>query len=247
MEANKYTWELGGIPEADIRTTKDGSIICLHDPTPARTTTVPEAVKDEPITSFTLEEVKQWDAGIKFAAKFKGAKIPTLEEVFRAMQERPERQIYLDLKDVDLNQLGRMIDQYQVNEQVIFTHKHQQNCIQMKQITSDVRTMLWIMGNVDRIKQTYFEVRNNGFTGLNQVQIHLRLGESRTDWPFELEQEYVKKVIAETSAAGIDFEVFLYSCEDACVHPLLDEGIRWFATDEPSAFLHSVHRWMKKN
>ncbi len=252
MAANLYTWELGGIPEADLRTTKDGEIICLHDATPARTTTVPEDAKDRPISSFTLQEIKQWDAGVKFDAKFKGEKVPTLAEVFHNMQGIPERQIYLDLKEVDLDQLGRLIDEYEVNKQVIFTHNNQENCKRMKTIAANVRTMLWIMGNVDKIKQTYSQAKANDFAGLDQVQIHLRLANdddqgSNDRWPFELEQAFVREVIEDAQSAGIDFEVFLYSCEEKVVHRLLDEGVRWFATDEPSHFLKSVRSWRRSS
>lgn len=246
MAANEYTWELGGIPEADVRTTKDGVIICLHDATPARTTTAPDAVKDQSISSFNLREMQEWDAGIKFDAGFKGAKVPTLEEVFSAMYGKPERLIYLDLKDVNLEQLGKLIDTYKVNQQVIFTHNKQENCIRMKEIASGVRTMMWIMGNTERIKQTFMQAQQTNFTGLDQVQIHLRTAEYKQEWPFELEQEYVKDVIAVTGAAGIDFEVFLYSCEEKVVHPLLVEGVRWFATDEPSKFLQTIRNWNKQ-
>ena len=72
LAAFRYAWGLGGIPEVDICTTKDGVIICLHDATLARTTDAPDAVKDVPVEELTFEEVRKWDAGSWFDPQFKG-------------------------------------------------------------------------------------------------------------------------------------------------------------------------------
>ncbi|WP_246132213.1 glycerophosphodiester phosphodiesterase [Paenibacillus hemerocallicola] len=244
MAANRYAWSLGGIPEADIRTTKDGVIVSLHDATPARTTTAPDSVKDRRISEFDFEETKDWDAGIKFDAKFAGEKIPAVEELFAEMKGKPERLVYLDLKDVDLRQLGQLIDRYGVNEQVIFTHNVQANCREMKQIAASVKSMLWIGGSAERIKQTYAQqARDLQFDGLDQVQLHLNANADNADWPYAIDREFLKLALAETSAAGVDLEVLPFRFDDRSIHMLLDLGIRWFATDEPARFLQCVHSW----
>jgi glycerophosphoryl diester phosphodiesterase len=78
--------------EMDIQRTKDGVLIALHDDTLERTTNVaevyPDRVKD-PLSSFTLEEIKRLDAGSWFnkahpdraRASYAGLKILTLDEV----------------------------------------------------------------------------------------------------------------------------------------------------------------------
>lgn len=246
MGANRYAWSLGGIPEADIRTTKDGVIVCLHDETPARTTTAPDSVKNLPISEFSFEETRSWDAGVKFDAKFQGERIPSLEEMFIDMQGKPERLAYLDLKNVDLVQLGRLIDRYGVNEQVIFTHNVQANCQQMKQIATGVKSMLWIGGSPEQIKQKYAQARESGFAGLDQVQFHLKTTGERPDWPYALEAAFLQSALAETSAADVDLELLPFQIESECIGLLLDIGIRWFATDEPAKFLQSVRSWTER-
>lgn len=244
MAANRYAWSLGGIPEADIRTTKDGVIVCLHDATPARTTTAPESVKDRRISEFDFAETRTWDAGSKFDAKFAGERIPSLEELFVEMRGRPERLVYLDLKDVDLRQLGQLIDRYGVNGQVIFTHNVRANCREMKQIAAGVRSMLWIGGSAERIKETYArQARDSEFAGLDQVQFHLNAGSAGSEWPYALEPEFLRSALAETSAAGVDLEVLPFRFDERSIHTLLELGIRWFATDEPAKFLQCVHSW----
>jgi len=243
MGANRYAWGLGGIPEADIRTTKDGVIVCLHDATPARTTTAPDSVKDRPITELTFDEVRQWDAGVKFAESFKGERIPSLEEMFMEMKGRPERMAYLDLKEVDLTRLGELIDRYEVNEQIIFTHNVQDNCERMKEIAAGVKSMLWIGGTPERIERSFRKASESGFRGLDQVQLHLNTNDAAADWPYALNEAFVRAALEETTAAGIDLEVLPFAFDERSIHRLLDLGLRWFATDEPAKFVQSVKSW----
>ncbi|GAA3404943.1 glycerophosphodiester phosphodiesterase [Paenibacillus hodogayensis] len=247
MAANRYAWSLGGIPEADIRTTKDGIIVALHDETPARTTTAPDKVKDRPIAEFDFAEIAEWDAGVKFDPRFGGETIPSLEQLFQDMQGRPERLAYLDLKQVDLSDLGRLIDRYGVNRQVIFTHNEQSNCKQMKRIARDVRSMLWIGGSAERIKRTYAEqARDLGYDGLDQVQLHLNgktADDGDSDWPYAIDRVFLRETLAETAAAGVDLEVLPFEFDERSIHMLLDLGLRWFATDEPARFLQCTRTW----
>ncbi|WP_235918130.1 glycerophosphodiester phosphodiesterase [Paenibacillus lutrae] len=204
---------LGGIPEGDIRTTSDGIMVCLHDETPARTTTAPDDVKDRPVSSFTFEAIRQWDEGVKFSEFFKGERIPPLKEVFEEMRGSPERLFYLDLKEVDLQQLGALIDEYVVHEQVIATHNVQDNCKRMKTIASGVRSMLGIGGSAERIQEIYLQARQSQFEGLNQIQLHLNnSGQDGDVWPYALEPAFLKDALAD-------------------------------ATDEPAKFVQSVRTW----
>ncbi|MBP1357421.1 MAG: glycerophosphodiester phosphodiesterase [Sulfolobus sp.] len=77
ISAFKLAKEMGadGI-ETDIHMTKDKKIVLIHDETVDRTTNGKGYVKD-----FTLEEIKKLDAGIKKGEKWKGERIPTLEEL----------------------------------------------------------------------------------------------------------------------------------------------------------------------
>lgn len=80
--------------EQDLAVTKDGVLICLHDPTLDRTTNVEELFPDRSSTvtwegktvrswlanDFTLEEIKRLDAGSWFDPKFSAERIPTFQE-----------------------------------------------------------------------------------------------------------------------------------------------------------------------
>ena len=78
--------------EVDVRTTKDGVLVCLHDDTVDRTTDGTGKV-----AGLTLTEIKQLDAGVKFDPKFKGERVPTLREVLQTAKGKVG--VMLDLKE----------------------------------------------------------------------------------------------------------------------------------------------------
>ena len=88
--------------EQDLAVTKDGVLICLHDPTLERTTNVEQLFPNRATTvtwegktqrawlanDFTLAEIKQLDAGSWFDAKFAGERIPTFDEAVALVRGR---------------------------------------------------------------------------------------------------------------------------------------------------------------
>jgi glycerophosphoryl diester phosphodiesterase len=80
------------VSEVDVRTTKDGALVCLHDAEVDRTTDGKGKVAD-----LTLAEVKKLDAGVKFDAKFKGERVPTLREVLELSKGKIA--VMIDLKE----------------------------------------------------------------------------------------------------------------------------------------------------
>lgn len=74
--------------EVDVQLSADGVPFLFHDDTPERTTDVAEVFPDrveDPITSFTWEELQQLDAGAWFSTEFEGTPIPALDEVAEAV------------------------------------------------------------------------------------------------------------------------------------------------------------------
>jgi glycerophosphoryl diester phosphodiesterase len=89
--------------EQDLAVTKDGALICLHDDSLERTTNVEELFPDRKpwlAVDFTLEEIKQLDAGSWFDAKFAGERIPTWEEAVAFVGNRAG--LYPELKSPPL-------------------------------------------------------------------------------------------------------------------------------------------------
>ena len=76
--------ELGMGFELDVRTTRDGHLVVIHDDNVQRTTDGPSrSVGDMP-----LAELRKLDAGSWFDPAFSGTKVPTLEEVLKLVQDR---------------------------------------------------------------------------------------------------------------------------------------------------------------
>jgi glycerophosphoryl diester phosphodiesterase len=95
--------------EFDLRLTKDGQIVCLHDESLERTTDVEEVypgrgtrADSAPSTNrwrledFTLAELKRVDAGSWFAPAFRGTRIPTFRETIQALRGRSG--LFIELK-----------------------------------------------------------------------------------------------------------------------------------------------------
>jgi glycerophosphoryl diester phosphodiesterase len=69
--------------ELDVKLSADGYAVVIHDATVDRTTGSPGRVKD-----LTLAQLQSLDAGSFFSERYRGEKIPTLEEVFDAVGKR---------------------------------------------------------------------------------------------------------------------------------------------------------------
>lgn len=85
--------------EVDVRRSKDGHLVCVHDDTVDRTTNGRGAVR-----SLTLAELKQLDAGSWFGAAFANERIPTFDEVLDVIKThgRDPVLIAIDLKAQDI-------------------------------------------------------------------------------------------------------------------------------------------------
>ena len=106
--------------ELDIRRTKDGALVILHDEDLNRTTNSKGKVFD-----INLLGVKNLDAGSWFHPKFKDEKIPTLEEFFTLLRNANHKDVLvaIDIKITD-NTLEKEIialaNKYGVLNQLVF-------------------------------------------------------------------------------------------------------------------------------
>jgi glycerophosphoryl diester phosphodiesterase len=78
------------ITEVDVRTTRDGVLVCLHDADLSRTTDGKGKVSET-----SLAELKKLDAGSWFDRKYRGERVPTLREALAAAKGKID--LMLDL------------------------------------------------------------------------------------------------------------------------------------------------------
>ncbi|GFO64632.1 glycerophosphodiester phosphodiesterase [Geomonas paludis] len=85
-----FTQQADGI-EADFRLTRDGHIVCLHDPGTSRTTGMDLAVADA-----TLAQLQRLDAGSRKGERWRGEPIPTLAQVLGMLPAG--KRLFVELK-----------------------------------------------------------------------------------------------------------------------------------------------------
>ena len=88
--------------ELDIRTTKDGHLVVLHDDNVQRTTNGPA----RSVREMTLAQLKELDAGSWFDAAFVGVRIPTLEETLSLVAKRKRGRTIIALNVKHLTHQG---------------------------------------------------------------------------------------------------------------------------------------------
>lgn len=122
--------------EPDLAVSKDGVLVCLHDDTLDRTTNVEDVYparfspdvkgrngeKRWVANDFTVAEIKKLDAGSWFDPKFKGAQVPTWDEMLARVQQHPGVGVYPELKSPPLY-TGRGIDMARVFVDSVKKHR----------------------------------------------------------------------------------------------------------------------------
>jgi len=108
--------------ETDIHLTKDSVPILIHDPTLDRTTNLTGAVKD-----YNYDQIKDADAGFKFASSFKGENIISLPMFLEWIQDK-NLKINLELKTRDYD--------YEKIEEIVYAYLKEFNLIDRTIISS---------------------------------------------------------------------------------------------------------------
>ncbi len=81
LDAFRLAWKQGadGI-ESDWRLTRDGALVCNHDPGTGRMAGV-----DKTVASLSLEELKRIDVGVAHSFRYMGRRVPTWAEVWETV------------------------------------------------------------------------------------------------------------------------------------------------------------------
>lgn len=124
--------------EVDVRSTKDGELVLLHDSNLRRTTGLNQMIWD-----VTYDEIKELDAGSWMSDEYKNVRIPTLREVFELT--KGEVNFNIDLKysgnqdDVVIN-LVELIREYNMEWQCIVTSTSLSYLEEIKSIDPNIKT-----------------------------------------------------------------------------------------------------------
>jgi len=89
--------------EFDVRRTKDGELVCLHDATVDRTTDGHGKLND-----FSFAALRKLDAGSWFDPAFREERVPTIDEIFEVIAAQPRGDV---LCAVDLKEAGDELEE----------------------------------------------------------------------------------------------------------------------------------------
>ena len=243
LEAFELGWKLKCVPESDLRTTKDGVIVTFHDENFGRVVrTDDESLKKKGVKDLTWEELKKLDVGAWKGESFSGRRVSTIGEAFAQMTDHPERRMYLDIKNVDLEQLAREVRQHKVEKQVILASTKYDIIRTWKKLIPESQTLLWMGGSDAALQKRIDELKKSNFQGVTQLQVHIH--PVKTDdgaIRFQESDEFLISVGNELRPRGILFQTLPMQSPDPKVYwKLLDLGCASFATDHPQITLDAV-------
>lgn len=100
--------------EIDLRTTKDGEFVSIHNNTVDAYTTDAKG----PVKSFTLAELKALDIGSRIAPQWADERIPAFREILQLCKGKIG--IYCDVKDADLEKASAIVREFDMQRQVLW-------------------------------------------------------------------------------------------------------------------------------
>ena len=109
--------------ELDAKLTRDSKVVVIHDATVDRTCDGAGTVR-----YMSFDELRGMDAGAKFDPRYKGEKIPSLDEVFEALGKKllinVELTNYADPKDDLPEKVAELVKKHNLGQAIIFSSFH---------------------------------------------------------------------------------------------------------------------------
>ncbi|RYX84420.1 hypothetical protein EON83_09845 [bacterium] len=241
LEAFELGWSLGTVPEADVRTTSDGVIVAFHDHNFARVVShVAPELREMGVKSVSFDTLSQMDVGAEHDGLSPHRAI-SLREVFFVLRQQSQRSIYLDIKDVVLEELANLVIEYEVEKQVIFASTHYNLHRDWKRLVPSSQTLLWMGGEEQHLEKRLQELRATDFADVSQLQIHVRFTLEETATFFRPSEAFLMATGEELRRRGILFQVLPWGARHPMIYRrLLELGVQSFATDYPDVVLEVV-------
>jgi glycerophosphoryl diester phosphodiesterase len=101
--------------EVDIRTTRDGHLVSIHDATIDRYSIQGEKGK---VVDLTLDQLRGIDIGSRVDPKWSDERVPTLEEILQLCRGRIG--IYLDIKSASLQDVLKLVRKYEMESDTLW-------------------------------------------------------------------------------------------------------------------------------
>ncbi|MBA4146988.1 MAG: glycerophosphodiester phosphodiesterase family protein [Verrucomicrobia bacterium] len=249
IEAFELGWKLGTYPEADIRTTKDGVIVAFHDANFSRVVKgASEELKKKGVQDLTFAELGKIDVGSWHGDDFEGRRVSRISEIFELMRGKPDRHLYLDIKNVDLRKLADEAKAGGVAKQVILASRHPEIIREWKSYLPESDTLLWMSGDEKTRRERLEKLKQENFDGITQVQIHIHLNKNKNSAdPFTPSNAFIIETGEELRRRNILYQALPYTDDLTVYAKLLDLGLGSFSTDYPDATMREIKAYYEKH
>lgn len=270
VAAFELGWTMGTIPECDLRTTADGVIVTFHDSNFTRVVKgLPPELQKKGVKDVTFDELLKMDVGAWRGDEFVGRKVSRLADAFEAMKGRPDRRLYLDIKQVSLPQLAAEVKAHGVERQVFFTTPDPALIAEWMKLVPDSSSLLWMRGNEEGLRERIAALRATGFAGITHLQIHifptktieeaLKMATITPDrikttvaaahaspHQFTVSDGFLRDLGEELRAHGVLFQALPYTSDVTVCGRLFDLGVMSIATDYPDAVRNEIRAYCAK-
>ncbi len=200
--------------EFDVKCTRDGEMVIIHDQTLERTTNGLGKVIEK-----NLDDLRALDAGSSFSEEFKGEKIPLLSEVLEEFSNKLliniELTNYASIRDGLAEKAAGLVKKMGNEESVIFSSFHPYNLIVCRRILPKVPgALLALPGKIGWI------FRSNLMKWISPEIIH----------PFykDIDRQYIEK----QHRANRKVNVWTVNTEEE-IKKMLQNNVDGIITDDP--------------
>ncbi|MHB8900927.1 MAG: glycerophosphodiester phosphodiesterase [Thermoguttaceae bacterium] len=248
LEAFELAWKLGTVPEADLRVTRDGVIVAFHDSNFKRLIkgASPE-LQAKGIPDLDWAEVQRLDVGAWKDEKFAGCRVPSIDQILGLLAGKPQRRLYLDIKDIDLDRLAGLVREAGVESQVILASTDYELICRWKELAPAAGTLHWMGGTEAELAERLQKLQEAGFAGVTQLQIHVRTQETASGKVLSPSEPFLVETGRRLREHGILFQALPWGRSDPPVYwQLMDLGVASFATDYPEVTMKAIRDYYGK-
>ncbi|MCC6483491.1 MAG: glycerophosphodiester phosphodiesterase family protein [Armatimonadetes bacterium] len=244
LESFRLAWEMGTVPEADVRATADGVLVAFHDSNCQRIPTgIPDEWRPLGVEALSWPEVACMDVGLYLGESFRGQKTPSIASVLEEVRASSGRLIYLDIKHAPLPELAALCQAKGALRQCIVASTDYAVIRDWSLVAPGAKTLLWLGGSEEYLSERLRESRAQSFAGISQLQIHVRRPENSSSSAFSPQPDFLRLTGDELRERGILFQAFPMGelGHDPGVYRLLVElGVQSFATDRPDVAVSAL-------